>query len=497
MPKFNVSRATQITVLATAILAGIVIGRYGWSVSPSLIFMLLGTAIILFLINQILQRIKPLNNMPKRWLQFSFFGFLALATLCFGIWRGNETIFEKSSLSQLVDQKVAVTGVISDDPSRNDRGQLVFTLGSVRNEGQSIPGSIRVYTNYKKLQRGYSVRAEGKVVKNIGSVRARFTFAQVEVLSDKTGGIDQFRQKIFASSRTAIPDSLAGFGLGLLIGVKGLIPENLQDTLTLVGLTHLIAVSGYNLTIIVLFVHKVFGRISTYTATVASVWLIIGFLLITGFSASIVRAAFVAGLALLAHYYGYRIKAMTLIALPAAVTAVVNPNYIMHDLGWQLSFLAFFGILVLAPLAEQRFFARPNLISSLLTQSLSAHIMTFPLILLIFHSLSVVSPLANLLILPLVPLAMFLSFATGIVGLISPLLASWVALPTTGLLALMIGISQWIAGWGGASAQLSITPEMMIAFYASIILLIIGGRRGSRGRKTVDAPSVLKDRVLA
>src|SRR5581483_4964968 len=154
-----------------------------------------------------------------------------------------------------------------------------------------------------------------------------------------------------------------------------------------------------------------------------------------GFSASIVRAALVSILSLWAWYYGRRVKPMVLISLAAAITALWNPFYIWADLGWWLSFLAFFGVLVISPLITNRLFKKtPKLFTLVFLETLSAELMTLPLILMTFSQLSIVALIANLLVVPLVPLAMLLSTVAGAAGFITPQIAGWLALPARLLL---------------------------------------------------------------
>src|SRR5205807_2186671 len=104
-------------------------------------------------------------------------------------------------------------------------------------------------------------------------------------------------------------------------------------------------VSGYNLTIIIRGLNRLkLG--SKYQRLILSLAFIAFFVLVTGFSASIVRAAIVSTLSLWAWFYGRKIRAVLLIAFTAALTGLINPFYIWGDLGWYLSFLAFFGVLI-------------------------------------------------------------------------------------------------------------------------------------------------------
>ena len=249
------------------------------------------------------------------------------------------------------------------------------------------------------------------------------------------------------------------------------------------GLTHIIAVSGYNLTIIVQATRRSFGKRSKYQALWCAVGLLVGFLLITGFNAAIVRAALVSGLSLLAWYYGRTFKPLLLLALTAALTAGWYPLYLWSDIGWYLSFLAFYGVLVLAPLCLRRVYRRrsPSVVVQLLAESTAAQLMTLPLILYIFGQMSLVALLANLLVVPLVPLAMLLALTAGLSGMIITSLAGWFAWPARLLLTYILEVSAVLARIPHALTPLSIAAWQMIAMYICIAvwsLLMLHATRG-------------------
>src|SRR5690606_12381438 len=110
------------------------------------------------------------------------------------------------------------------------------------------------------------------------------------------------------------------------------------DHLTKVGLIHIVAVSGYNLTIIINACRRLLQKRSRFQTLVLSLSLIGTFLLFTGYSPSIVRAALVSGLSLGLWFLGRRIKPVPLLFLAAAITAGANPLYLWSNIGWYLSF---------------------------------------------------------------------------------------------------------------------------------------------------------------
>jgi competence protein ComEC len=250
-------------------------------------------------------------------------------------------------------------------------------------------------------------------------------------------------------------------------------PLDVTAALTAVGLVHIVAVSGYNLTIIIRGISRV--RLgSKFQKLAVSLALIAGFILVTGFSASIVRAALVSSLGLWAWYYGRRINPLVLISFAAAATALWNPFYVWGDLSWYLSFLAFFGVLVIAPAIAGRVFKKaPSLLTLVLVETLSAELMTLPLIMMTFGQLSLVALLANVLVVPLVPLAMLLGTAAGLAGMLAPQLAGWVALPARLLLTYMLDLIRLLSSIPSVLIHRSISVAAMLALYALVALITL------------------------
>ena len=166
------------------------------------------------------------------------------------------------------------------------------------------------------------------------------------------------------------------------------------------------------------------------------------FTLIAGAGASVVRAAIMGGLLILAKREGRLYSIANAIVLAGAVMLFFNPYLLRYDAGFQLSFLATFGLVYLAPYLEKRFTRLPEFLSirSNSAATLSAQIMTLPIILFDFGRLSLIAPLANVLILPVVPLTMLFGFLAGAVGWVSLSAASILALPAWFLLSYQIWI---------------------------------------------------------
>jgi competence protein ComEC len=227
-----------------------------------------------------------------------------------------------------------------------------------------------------------------------------------------------------------------------LVGQRNTLPTGVTEAILMVGLTHIIAVSGYNLTILLEASRRVLGKSSKLLSTVIAVVLIFGFLLIAGASASIVRAAVISLIGLSAWYYGRSVRPLLLILLAAAGTTFANPVYLWADISWYLSFLAFFGILVVGPLVTHKLYGdkQPPMLVQIVIESLCAEIMTLPLVLYIFGQMSLVSLLANMLVVALIPLAMLLSLIAGLAGMLVGAIAGWFAWPAQLLLTYMLDV---------------------------------------------------------
>lgn len=395
------------------------------------------------------------------------FGLLLGLFLLLGFWRGNAHETMMSNIQKLYGHKLVMTGTIADDPAVNERGFLVFNLSIATINSRPASGVVSVRTYNQKLRRGYQVAITSKFDATLGNKLGQLVYGTVVIQSSQLSPLEQWRQRYFAGMRNALPEPSASFALGLLLGTRGLIPKEVQVMLTTVGLTHLIAVSGYNLTILVNAARQPLRNVSKFLALMAPVWLIFVFMLLTGFSASIVRAAIVCGLSLLASYYGRTYKPMVLIMLSGVITLLYNPAYLWSDVGWQLSFLAFYGILVLGPLMEKQFRAHGT-VPKLIVESMAAYIVTLPLIIGLFGNISIIAPVANLIILPLVPLVMFLAFVSGMFGIATPL-APLLGLPLKILLALMLSVMNFLANLPIASVTIPPTG-LALALYIPIII---------------------------
>lgn len=404
-----------------------------------------------------------------------------------GLWRGGAFMQKANDLKALTGYKVTIQATSTADSIYGNNSQIEFTAthsvllqedflqqNSQGEVGKPLAGNFKISGFGEKMTyRGDIVQVSGKLYPMRGSNQARIAYAQLQRVGVSSSWINKLTRNFDAGMQNALPEPLASFGLGLLIGQRSTLPTDVLTALTTVGLVHIVAVSGYNLTILVQATQRVKLR-SKYQRLVISLILIGLFVLITGFSASIVRAALVSVLSLWAWYYGRRIKPVLLIAFAAAVTGLFNPFYVWGDLGWYLSFLAFFGVLVIAPVIAARLIrGQPKMLTMVLIETLSAELMTLPLIMMTFGKLSLVALFANILVVPMVPFAMLLSAIAAAAGTWLTPLAGWFAWPANVLLTYMLDIVRILSRLPHAAVNGSINTAEMLALYALVLALFV------------------------
>lgn len=405
---------------------------------------------------------------------------LILFGVLFGVFRGDSYLRQLEPYRELTGKKVQLVAKVQSDSVYDEKGQLGFDVDNVQilyPENISVPGRVSVKGfGVPVVYRGNTVVVSGQLQKTRGSRQARISFAAIEVTNRNLSSFEKARLQFVAGVGNALPEPSASFGMGLLMGYRTSLPEITQEQLKITGLTHIIAVSGYNLTIIVRMIRRSLGSRSKFQQLAVCMSLILLFILLTDFSASIIRASIVSVLSLLAWYYGRQFKPIMLLLFTAAITAGWNPTYLWSDIGWYLSFLAFFGIMIVAPLLLS--FIRMKLgkdsqILRLIIETSSAQLMTAPLIMMIFSRISIISLVSNLIIAPLVPLAMIGTLIAGLIGMASPVMAGFVAWPARMLLRYMLDMVQVLSSVPYAMIEHSISVLTLAISYAGIVVGIV------------------------
>jgi competence protein ComEC len=320
-------------------------------------------------------------------------------------------------------------------------------------------------------------------------------YPKIEIIKENRGNFllaNIYRLKNYFISRLnrALPEPQSSFLAGLLIGAKKSIPADLQSAFNKTGTTHVVAVSGFNITIIVSFLMLILNSLSI--ARKKAFWLVnmglVIFIIITGLQASILRAAIMGFLVLLASYLGRLSQVINALVLAAAIMLLFNPKLLVFDLGFQLSFLATLGLIYLQPILS-KIFKIDNLKNAFLkvvlgdyfATTMAAIIMTTPIILFNFGKASLVAPLANILVLPFMPIAMLLGFMAGILSLINLTLGWIFGWAVWLVLSYIIWVLNSLASLNWAYFEFpKISFYLMIFLYFFIIIIIYRNKKTPR-----------------
>lgn len=280
-----------------------------------------------------------------------------------------------------------------------------------------------------------------------------------------------------------LPEPQAGLLSGILFGSKADLSSELLSLLSITGTIHIIALSGYNITIVSEAARILTSRFSRNAAFFVPALFIIFFILATALSASVVRAAIMGLLLLLASRLGRQSDALISVVVACAVMVFISPAILLYDAGFQLSFAAVCGILFLAPRIQKFFSIFGNSLSTILAATIGAQIFAWPITSYYFGNVSLISPLSNLLILPFIPILMLLGFLTATLVLIAPSLSVLSFIPWS-ILAYIIKVVSVLADFKIASVSYKITsPLIAIAYWVFIIDILLVLKRRDLGSK--------------
>lgn len=271
------------------------------------------------------------------------------------------------------------------------------------------------YDKYLSVQGIYALMPRAKIeLADTGDIAA-------PTMSDQFfRGLFAVRSRFESSINRILPEPHASLLAGLLTGSRRGIPEKLTDDFRMAGITHIIAISGYNVTIILTLLSGFLFWIPLKKRFPFLIAAIILFAIFVGGSASVVRASIMGILGLLALQTGRQTTARLSILWTAFFMLCWNPLSLWYDASFQLSFLAVIGITELsAPLKKfLRFVPDTLALRESLTATIAAQIATLPLTIILFKQISLIAPITNLLVAPIIPLAMLLGFIATIVGLL-------------------------------------------------------------------------------
>jgi competence protein ComEC len=354
--------------------------------------------------------------------------------------------------AELIGRQVAIAGTVEDDPvSRRNGTRLVVAVRQV--DDQLYRGLRLVTTVYggRVLHYGDSVLISGRLKQP--DSREQFDYRTYladqgisailespRLIRSEPGGGDAFHALLFSVRRglvqavdRALPEPQAALLLGVVFGYRAALPHQLEQQMIASGLIHIVVISGLKVSLLARIVHQSLGRFVPRAAPIVALVAMVVYALLAGASAAALRAAAMGALVVLAGTFKRDSHVYTSMALTAAIMLGLKPA-LAHDVSFQLSFAGTLGIASLTDPIAARLPWIPGVLRDPLAATVAAEAATWPLMLANFHQVSFIAPLANALVLPLLPAIMVIGGAGAIIGSVAGPLG-WPALQIAGVIA--------------------------------------------------------------
>ena len=406
----------------------------------------------------------------------------------------------------LPDGRGPWTATVEARGSDRDGSQLAtLRVGAGLDAGAGGDGWLVAATlpRYPEIEPGQVVRVDGTLeappagpygdyLGRIGvsaTLRSR-TLSVTAALDGPGADLERLRRGAGDALAVAIPEPEAGLAAGIVIGLRDRVDRDLAADFTTVGASHIVAISGWNIAIVAATVAALAGGLGRRRRAVVLSLAIVAYVLFAGGSPSVVRAAAMAGVVLLARETGRAGRAAAALGWAAAILLVAAPSLVL-DAGFQLSTLATAGILAWADPLERRLRGVagdrvPGWLAESLGVSLAAQAATLPVVLATFGRLAVIAPVINLAVVPLVAPAMAAALVALIGGAVAvfggPAIVGTIAgLPAWALLTAMCTVIR--AGAALPIASVTLAPPWAAVAGAAVAVapaLVVIGRRWTR-----------------
>jgi competence protein ComEC len=259
-----------------------------------------------------------------------------------------------------------------------------------------------------------------------------------------TYALSSARERLEEGLNTTLLPPHSSLYSAMILGSGGMLSAGDRQALQRAGLSHIVAISGMHIVILlfmVLYAGIAAGLWRSQASYVALVF-IAAYILMIGAPASAVRAGFMGAALVLSERTGRPRSSWRILLVVAAGMVAVNPLIMRYDVGFQLSFLAVAGILLLAPRFEHWLSRVPDTggVRSTLGMTLSAQVFTAPVAWYHFGSISFVAPLTNILVLPMVPAVLVAGFAAAAGGAAGGIISAIAAAPAWAFSAYIWGV---------------------------------------------------------
>lgn len=351
-------------------------------------------------------------------------------------------------LTEEYTRKVRIEGVITSDiEDKNANSRYTMAVHHINGAAEEKKKKVLVYEPYPtKCVSGEAVSFTTKLrqpedfLTKAGRVfpyRSYLRQMGIEATARREiGGCTGKREQhaFFARMRahfvramhTFLPAEEATLLGGLLLGLRGALPAELLEAFRVTGLIHIIVLSGHNITMIAEAVRRVLKKVPTTVSFLISLAVIVAFVLLAGAQMVAIRAGSMATIALIARATHREYDGIRALSIVAMALTLFSPAQVLFSISFHLSFLATLGLLLFAPSIEQKIEKIPEKfgIRGIVAATIATQILLLPYLAYAIGEVSIIGIPANILVLPIIPFAMFFGAAITLVALIAPFLAN-------------------------------------------------------------------------
>jgi competence protein ComEC len=451
---------------AASFLVGVLGASFGWPFLGDVAF-------VIVLFGFVFGSFKIITS----WTAIAF----CFSALCFGVWYFPWYLRAQDAWMRApIGKPSSFSAIITDEPKPSTK-VLVLSV-DLKSPWR---GPLMIFA---PLGRDFHY---GDMVAMTGTVAAPNSFGtiatiapqSIDIVAEQQGfwlrdWLIRLKARMLEKLNEVLPEDEATLLGGILLGSKTGFRADLKNAMALSGTTHLVAISGYNITIVIVATEQVLGRILSRRQTFfVTITLLVLFVLMTGLSSSAIRAGVMGFLALIAKQSGRLFSMRNAIAGTAAGMVALDPRILTGDIGFALSFLSLLGIVCLIDPLKKLFryeSARTGFATvfdwkeSAIT-TFAAQIAVIPVIVAVFGNFSATAIIANVLVLGTVPLTMLLGFVLAVAGFLSQHLSFLIAKITWLILAYQLAIIRLFA---------TLAVPLPISFGSTIGFIIYYGALG-------------------